>query len=77
MSDLFDRLQDISDRVDKLRANEQRRETKLNRELEAMEIDLLLADMSSLLRHATVPRSREQQKAGIQKRIAERIGRAA
>lgn len=77
MTDLFAAYQSIADRATQRAAEERARETKLRQEQMALEIDLLLADMASLLRLATVPRGREDQKAGVLKRAREYIGRAA
>lgn len=77
MTDLFDAYQSIADRATQRAEEERARETKLRQEQMALEIDLLLVDMASLLRLATVPRGREDQKAGVLKRARDCIGREA
>jgi len=74
MDDLFTRMQANIDKWQRLLDEEQAKAERLAHD---MNIDLLLADCAALLRVASVPRSRETQKAGVQKRLLEAIAKSA
>lgn len=68
--DLFDRLQEMSDRIERLRARELKK-------LDLIETELLLAEALSLLRVATFHPSKSDQVAAVKNGIRRKLGVAA
>ena len=78
--DLFDRLQDMRERLDALAGKSARQQRKLETETLALETEILLADALSALRDiptSNLGEGKRQRIAGVKKRIMQRIGRAA
>jgi energy-coupling factor transporter ATP-binding protein EcfA2 len=78
--DLFDRLQSIKDRAEKLAEKSARQQRKLETETSALETEILLADALSVLRDVStsnLSEGKRQRIAGVKRRIMEQIGRAA